>query len=181
MPGLANALMTFAEFERLPDPPGGWFELHHGELVQVPPPFLRHSVIQEKIAEALREWARGKGFVGVEVGFRATPDYECRRADVAFIDAARFESVNLDGYFPGAPDLVIEVLSKSNTASEMLDKQTVCLANGAKEFWAVDPARRKVYVFTSAGRFSTYTPGEKIPLLFGGELLVERIFDVIGD
>jgi Uma2 family endonuclease len=59
----------------------------------------------------------------------------------------------------------------------MFEKQSVCLANGGQEFWVVDPARRKVDVFTSAGRFSTYTPGEKIPLLFGGELFVDRIFD----
>jgi Uma2 family endonuclease len=32
-----TALMTVAEFEKLPDPPDGYYELRHGEVVLVPP------------------------------------------------------------------------------------------------------------------------------------------------
>ncbi len=76
----------------------------------------------------------------------------------------------------GAPDLVIEVLSPSNTASEMLDKEQICLDNGAREFWVVDPIRRQVKVSGSDGRAATYKAGQSIPLLFGGTLLVDLIF-----
>src|SRR5712692_243196 len=35
-------LMTFAEYELVPNPPGGRYELHHGELVSVPFPKIPH-------------------------------------------------------------------------------------------------------------------------------------------
>lgn len=41
-----------------------------------------------------------------------------------------------DDYLRGAPDLIIEVLSPSNTATEICDKEKLCLENGAREFWS---------------------------------------------
>jgi len=54
---------------------------------------------------------------------------------VAFVSTDRWEKT--DRYFEGAPEIVIEVLSPSNTAAEMMDKEQLCLENGAKEFWAL--------------------------------------------
>jgi Uma2 family endonuclease len=38
--------MTFAEFLMLPDPPAGHYELHHGEVVPMPPRKRLHGKIQ---------------------------------------------------------------------------------------------------------------------------------------
>jgi hypothetical protein len=43
----STALMTFAEFEQLPDAPGKR-ELIDGELVTMPPPQLRHSTLVKR-------------------------------------------------------------------------------------------------------------------------------------
>jgi hypothetical protein len=70
--------------------------------------------------------------------------------------------------FRGAADLVIEVLSPSNTATEIYDKERLSLENGAHEFWVVDPERHQVKVSTPEGRTVTYRSGETISLpLFG--------------
>jgi Uma2 family endonuclease len=76
----------------------------------------------------------------------------------------------------GAPDIVMEVLSPSNTASEMLDKEQICLENGAREFWVVDPVRRQVKVSGADGHAATYKAGQSVPLWFGGTLPVDSIF-----
>ncbi len=83
-------------------------------------------------------------------------------------------------YFHGAPDLVIEVLSPSNTKAEMRDKATLCLANGCLEFWVLDEMKRQVAVSTPNGVTITYRSGQVIPLrLFGdASLAVDQIFDV---
>lgn len=39
-------LMTFAEFERLPEPAGARLELRNGEPVSVPPPENPHFLMQ---------------------------------------------------------------------------------------------------------------------------------------
>jgi Uma2 family endonuclease len=169
-------LMTFAEAERLPEPQGSCYELHHGELVEVPFPKVKHFLIQRQLRALLEQAAGESGIVEIEFGFRALPEHEYRRADVAFVSADRWRHVDPEGYFLGAPDLVIEVLSPSNSASEMLEKEKLCLENGCLQFWLVDGDHRQVKVTTSDGRTVTYKSGQEIPLLFGGTLAVDAIF-----
>jgi Uma2 family endonuclease len=91
----------------------------------------------------------------------------------------RFRQADPEDNIRGAPELVIEVLSPSNTAAEILDKEQLCLANGTLEFWVVDPDRRHVRVSTSRGSARVYRPGDDIPLaLFGNaKLAVNAIFE----
>ena len=52
-----NRLITFAEFEQMPDAPDGRYELRHGELVKVPPPKLPHARIQHRLRRLLESAA----------------------------------------------------------------------------------------------------------------------------
>jgi len=61
-----------------------------------------------------------------------------------------------DDYFRGVPAIVIEVLSPSNTASEMLDREEVCVRHGGQEFWLVDPQRQSVKVIRAGGYSSIH-------------------------
>ena len=100
-------------------------------------------------------------------------------ADVAYLSAERWKTADLEDNIRGAPDLVIEVLSPSNSASEIYDREMLCLENGGQEFWVVDPDRRQVKVSTPDGRTVTYQSGPEIPLpLFGNaKVAVNDIFD----
>jgi len=81
-----------------------------------------------------------------------------------------------ESYFVGAPELVIEVLSPSNTAAEMLDRRIPCLENGAREFWLVNAGHRQVEVSTPDGHTITYKYGQEIPLFFGGQIPFDATF-----
>ena len=99
-------------------------------------------------------------------------------ADVALVSAERWIHIPRKGILSGAPDLVIEVLSPSNTVSEIFDKKTLCLENGSREFWVVDIEHRQVEVSTPDGRTLTYKAGQQIPLYFalGAHLAADAIF-----
>ena len=75
-------------------------------------------------------------------------------------------------------DLVIEVLSPSNTVDEMNERERICLDHGACEFWVVDQTRKQVKVSTPDGRTITYRSGQQIPLALasGKTLSVDAIF-----
>lgn len=168
-------LVTFAEFERLPDSRAGKQELQHGEVVIVAPAKHGHKRIQHRLRDKLAVLA-GRDWVAVdEYGFRLGQEPDYRIADVALISAARWEATDPDGYLDSPPELVIEVLSPSNTASEMLDRRDVCLRNGAREFWVVDATRGSVEIFASDGRSASYKSGQSVPLFFGGTLAVDDI------
>jgi Uma2 family endonuclease len=169
-------LMTFAEFEQLPEREGFRQELRHGELVHVAPPKYDHFMIQQILRDLLDKAAAGAGRAYTEVGFRPLPEHEFRIADVAYATRERWARGRAEQYFFGAPEIVIEVLSPSNTAAEMNEKEKLCLENGCREFWIIDPDLRLVKVSTPDGRAITYRSGQEIPLFFGGCLAVASIF-----
>jgi Uma2 family endonuclease len=169
--------MTFAEFEQLPDPvDGGRNELRHGELIVVAPPKHDHYRVQQRLRRFLEQSAGDAGEVGTEMGFRPLPDREYWYADVAFLSRQRWDETPGRGNVQGAPELVVEVLSPSNTAAEIRDKKKLCLESGAQEFWVVDIELREVEVFMRDGRSMTYGSGQEIPLFFGGSIAVDAIF-----
>lgn len=168
-------LMTVQEFRRLPEAHGPvYHELRHGELVTVTRPKLKHSLIQRNLRELLGRHMESASYVDTEVAFRPLPEHELWVADVAYVSAERFQQADPEDNIRGAPELVIEVLSPSNTAVEIYEKERICLANGAREFWVVDPDRCQVKVTAPDGRTVTWQSGHEIPLpLFGGEARVQ--------
>ena len=67
-----------------------------------------------------------------------------------------------------APNLAIEVLSKSNTRQEMADKLVDYFTAGFQLVWYVDPDARTVTVYSSPEQFRTLGENE---LLDGGDVL----------
>jgi Uma2 family endonuclease len=171
-------LMTFTEFEQLPEPKSGRYELRRGELHTVAPPKWDHYMCQLRLLPILAKAAGSRGIVGMEMAFRATPNHEFRYADLGYLSKERAESVAGRGNLAGAPDLVIEVLSPSNTVAEIWDRKTMCLENGSLEFWIVDIDHRQIEVSTPDGSTRTYKSGQQIPLFFaaGSTLAVDAIF-----
>jgi Uma2 family endonuclease len=155
---VSNVLLTVDEFSRLPQPAGGVRqELHHGEVVELPPRKLLHALLQNRLAELLRSCMDAATYlIGEQFPFRALPEYEVREADVAVVHRSALKGVVHEDYFRGVQVVVIEVLSASNTASEMLDREELCLRNGGEEFWVVDPKRETVKVTRATGFTATY-------------------------
>ena len=76
-----TALLTVEEFEKIPDPPGGHYVLHHGELVFVPPPILRHALVGRQLWRILDRICAG-WYVDKEFALRPSPEYEVWEADL---------------------------------------------------------------------------------------------------
>lgn len=176
MASTPTRLVTFAEFEQLPDPKGGRYELRHGEVIFVAPPKLKHYHIQRRLRRLLESAAGSHWEVEIEMAFRPKPEHEYWAADVGLISAERLNRSDPEGNIQGALDLVVEVLSPSNTAAEVLDKRQTCLEGGAREFWLVNPGKLNVEVSTPDGRSVTYSAGQQVPLFFGGNVAVDEIF-----
>ena len=90
----------------------------------------------------------------------------------------RWKAATRSDWLMGSPEIVIEVLSPSNRASEMLDRERTCMRGGTKEFWVVDPERKLIRVSRAEAAGGTYAEGDAIPLApFGGsEIPVATIF-----
>ncbi len=171
-------MMTVEEYRQLPDHHGVIQELHWGQLMAVTFPKMKHTKLQSRLLELLRPLAEHSGVVAIEVPFRALPEYDLRRADVVFVSRARWDGTDDEDNLHGSPELVIEVLSRSNTQAEMREQASLCLATGAEAFWMVDPKAKTVTVLHRGAKPRLYTRDGQIPLsFFDGALEVSQIFD----
>ncbi|HEY1947414.1 MAG TPA: Uma2 family endonuclease [Bryobacteraceae bacterium] len=171
-------LMTVERFRELPDLPGARQELHWGQVVNVAFPKATHANLQYRLVELLRPIVQEQGMVQHELAFRAVPQYDLRSADVGFVTRERWKAaVDGDDNLRGSPELVIEVLSPSNTKAEMREKAALCLSTGCEEFWLIDPHRKTINVTRQDGDYTLYGIGDRIPLArFNADLAVDAIF-----
>jgi Uma2 family endonuclease len=169
-------LMTVDEYRQLPDRPDVIQELHWGQVVTLSRPKPPHLKLQWRLVELLRPKASHLGYVQPEFPFRALPEYDLRAADVAFVARDRWDSVGEED-LRGSPELVIEVLSPSNTRSKIQAMAALCLATGTEEFWVVDGKRKTVSVTLRGGNTVVYGISDTIPLrMFHSELTLAEIF-----
>jgi Uma2 family endonuclease len=174
--GTTTGLVTVAEFMRIPAKNGVRHELRHGEIVEVRPPPSNHAEIQDRIVDALRAVASTDWKIRAEMAFRPQPEHEVWEADVGVMKRSRWEPAVASSAYPlGAPEVVVEVLSPSNRASEIFDRERTCFEGGCNEFWVVDPERREVRVSTPQTPTRTYGPGEAVPA-FDRQIQVNDIF-----
>lgn len=178
MSATTSTLMTFEDFERLPErDEGGKDELLDGELIQLPEPSIVHMDIVHCLYDLLKPIVQkegpvsGLGRVYIETGYRIGPR-TWLVPDVSITHAGQPRARTLEG----APAVAIEVISGSNTAEQMDQKTKTYLANGAREVWVVYPKTRCIWVFRPDGarEFRDVLQSDLIP---GLRLELERIFN----
>ena len=163
--------ITVEEYERISDPPGGRYELHHGEAVFATYPVHVHKALQRRLRKLLEAIAEPAGYIAdTEFPYRPFPENEVWGADVACISQNRYDSIGK--WLEGSPELVIEVKSPSNSKAEMHDKAMTTLAGaGAVEFWIVDLETRTVTVHAKGSGMCVYRGDALVPVpLFSGYL-----------
>ncbi len=107
-----------------------------------------------------------------------------RAPDVSFISKARLPGGKLPQEpIPSlVPDLVVEVLSKSNTKSEMKRKLGEYFAAGVTVVWLVDPKAKTVRVHTAPDQSTLLTENDTLGggvALPGFQVRVSEFFEVV--
>jgi Uma2 family endonuclease len=178
-----TAFLTLAEYAALDEPDERFVsELVRGVVVREPRPGSEHGRAQVAVAHALKRWARTVGAdVTAESGYILSDDPPTLRGpDVAVVVDPRSSRGEPGGWTRGAPDVVVEVLSPSDTSSAMQEKTLDYLNAGAKLIWLVDPTARTVTVVRADGtarilRARDTLQGEDI--LPGFSVAVSEFFD----
>lgn len=170
---------TADELLRLPDD-GKRRELIAGELREMTPAGHEHGRVTMRLAGPLSVFVEAHQLGAVyaaETGFLIAENPDTVRApDIAFVSRSRLAQIfQTRGYFPGAPDLAVEVISPTDSYSDVESKVEQWLDAGSRMVVVADPRNRtvKVYrtitditVLTAAGIFdgSDVVPGFKLPV-----------------
>ncbi|MBA3714556.1 MAG: Uma2 family endonuclease [Pyrinomonadaceae bacterium] len=150
---VTTQLMTAEDLLKLPQD-GFRYELVEGELKRMPPAGHEHGDVTMNIAAPLHRHVKSNGLGKVyaaETGFllQSNPD-TIRAPDAAFVRRERVEQVGkARSYWPGAPDLVVEVISPGDPVSQVEEKVQEWLKFGVRLVWVVSPKLRTVTAYRS--------------------------------
>ena len=143
--------LTADDLARQPDDDSR-YELVKGVLRKMPPAGFEHGICAAKIGSKLNVHVRTHqlGYVcGAETGFKIAQNPDTVRAPgAAFVRQASIERQGIvKGYWEGAPDLAIEVISPGDTYAEVAEKVQEWLTAGCRMVWVINPRRETVEVY----------------------------------
>lgn len=176
--------VTAKELLDMPDD-GFRYELVRGELRKMPPAGHVHGEYAMSVGISLGAYVKANGLGKVyaaETGFMLASDPDHVRApDGAFVRRERAETAeDGPGFFPGAPDLAVEVVSPSDRYTEVDEKVADWLDAGTLAVVVVNPRRRTVNVhrsltdITALSESDTLDVSDVVP---GWRMPVKEIFE----
>ena len=155
---------TEAELQALPDD-GYIHEVVSGELVMSPKNNWYHGRICTRLSAALVNFAsehRLGAVLDSSTGYWMH-NRNCRAPDISFVPKSRLATVGFKPkekrFFPGAPDLAVEILSPNNTRAEIDDRLRDFFSSGTQLAWIINPESEAVEICRSLTQRKLLGPG----------------------
>src|SRR6266480_1034711 len=183
-------IWTEAELQSLPED-GYLHEVVNGELVMSPKNDFFHGRICTRLSTTLNNFVTQQKLGVVldsSTGFWMH-NRNCRAPDISFVSKERLVREGFRPstrrFFPGAPDLAVEILSPNNTRAEIDERLKDFFASGSQIAWIINPETESVEICHSltqrkllgSGAFldgAGLLPGFKYPI---GDLFKEWDWD----
>jgi Uma2 family endonuclease len=175
--------VTADELLHMPED-GFRYELVRGELRRLPLAGNVHGRVAVSVAWRLARHVKENrlGHVyAAETGFRlATNPDTVRAPDVAFVSRDRVEAVGeVEGFWPEAPQLVVEVISPGDSYADVEEKVFDWLDAGTKMVVVINPRQRSATVYKSPTNITALAEADVLDggdIVPGFELEVREIF-----
>ena len=159
-----NEITTAEQLSAMADD-GHRYELINGVLRMMSPAGSEHGQVADRISRRLGNHVESKNLgatYAAETGFliRTSPD-TVRAPDAAFVSHSRLKSVEpTRGYLPLAPDLVVEVVSPSDSFSDVEAKAEQWLNAGTSVVIVADSSNQTLRVYENATQVRILRSGE---------------------
>jgi Uma2 family endonuclease len=177
--------LTYADYKEWELDEGERYELIYGEAFAMAGANTRHQAILTELLSQFHVYLRGKPCKVFSAPYDVRLFYEEDESDDTVVQPDIMVVCDKNSIGPegcrGAPDLVIEILSPSNTAIEMERKFSLYREAGVREYWIADSKNNtlKVYRFQD-DEISTkaYGSTDAVPvaILPGFHIALEQVF-----
>jgi Uma2 family endonuclease len=148
---LVSRKITVQEFQEMEFPENDFFiyELIKGEIMKKNAPSPLHQKIAWRIAAIIDKYLRenpiGQAFFApIDVFF---DEYSKAQPDLLFISEACSFIVDLQNGIMGAPDLIVEIISRGSIKADRFDKKQMYKEFAVKEFWLIDPKNETLEIY----------------------------------
>jgi Uma2 family endonuclease len=143
-------ILTDEQFINLPED-GSHYELINGELVDMGNSGMEHGNISAYLCGLIELYARSHK-LGVSCDSSTAFSFKSgnkRSPDISFVSKKRLQGLKRlpKGFFQGAPDLAVEVISPNNTFEELHKKIAEYFENGCKLVWVINADEKSILVY----------------------------------
>lgn len=143
-------------------------ELVRGDLSTMTPPGFEHGEVALTVGALLCAHAQATdvGRAVGEAGFLLERDPDTVRVpDAAFVRKERFEAVSdTKKYWPGPPDLAVEVISPNDTFRGVQEKAREWVSAGCVAVLVLDPEEHAATVYRAGGESHIYSGDDEVDL-----------------
>jgi len=121
-------------------------QLIHGKLTMSPAPSPQHQRISRNLFQTLIQHTLNFGEVFYSPIDLILSESIVLQPDLVFISNKKKEIITNRG-IEGVPDLLVEVLSPSNSYIDRVTKKEIYAAHGIPELWLVDPQSKQLEIY----------------------------------
>jgi Uma2 family endonuclease len=143
----------------------GIYEMIRGEVIQLAPAGMEHSEIEGETFVLLRSFVKERDLGTVwtgDAGFILERDpFTVRSPDVAFVSKARIPAQLQKGFFPGAPDLAVEILFPTDSLKSVEPKVMMYLRAGSGVVWVLNPRDQTLRIYRNGEETQVRGPNDE--------------------
>ena len=153
MSSRTEPLLTVADLDSFPDD-GNRYELIAGVLYVSRAPGIPHQLVLQNLLLELNSYLTSNPCGRIVFGAGAVfSDHDAVIPDLVFVSNEKWATVVENERFVGAPEIVIEVMSKGrqNRSRDLTAKRGLYETYQAAEYWIVDCENESVYLFRHTG------------------------------
>ena len=178
-----NSRYTYADYLTWEGPER--YQLINGQVFMMASPSVSHQAILMGLSSKFDVWLQGKPckVFAAPLDVRLFPKEDKSDNTVVQPDLLVVcdDKKLAKGSVNGAPDLAVEIVSPSNSHSELFLKFNYYLEAGVREYWVIDPEVKKIHVHVyENGRYisSLYKDNACVPvtILPGLEIALEELW-----
>jgi len=144
---------TDDEFMALPKE-GDRYELINGELVNMGNSGMEHGYLSSNLTVILGGYvfAHKLGVICDSSTAFTMKTGNKRSPDISFVSKERLRGIKRlpKGFFEGAPDLAVEIISPNNTFAELHGKMIEYFENECRLAWLIHPDEQSILVYRSS-------------------------------
>jgi Uma2 family endonuclease len=172
---------TYADYKAWALAPGERYEIIYGEAFAMSAPKRHHQKMLGELFKQIAVYLTGKTCQVYPAPFDVRLFYAEDESDDTVVQPdivviCDNEKLGEEGC-RGAPDLAVEILSPSNTASEMQTKFDLYRQAGVREYWVLDGVKKRLHVYRfehkKIASFASYGATDTAPVGIFGDLTVE--------
>ena len=158
---LKEVKWTYKDYKDWELKPGERVELIYGIVYAMSTPNTQHQCISMILTAKLYNFLEGKTYKSLPAPYDVRLFYKEDESDTTVVQPDLIvvcdpQKLGQEGC-RGAPDLVIEILSPSNTITEMIRKKNLYMKAGVLEFWIIDPEEKQIEInILKEGHYSVH-------------------------